>query len=284
MKLSKLLNTYGLDTDKRIKIVRHSDKNRGYDLDLLYELDQLEIYQSYQENPDFHDCDYLVSFLGTERTHAAFIGVYKVLGYKPASEIPLPKDFYYYDIYKPNRNFFYELERDVRFDEFKERLIIDWGGGTLKWEQRFPKNDKEVVKILPKGYIRHFPGYLDFLVTHDELKKIIAYPDAHHDWHQALKAVAGVYIIVDKISGKQYIGSACGKEGILGRFKDYSKNGHGENVELKRLLKKDPLYARNFQYSLLETLPISRTKKEVDAREQLYKKKLFSREHGLNRN
>jgi hypothetical protein len=84
--------------------------------------------------------------------------------------------------------------------------------------------------------------------------------------------------------GNKYIGSASGKEGILGRFKDYSKNGHGENVELKRLVEEDPLYARNFYYSLLETLPLSCTKKEVEDREKLYKKKLFTREYGLNRN
>jgi hypothetical protein len=99
-----------------------------------------------------------------------------------------------------------------------------------------------------------------------------------------LKAVAGIYIIVDSSNGKQYIGSACGGEGILGRFKSYSQNGHGDNVELKKLMKDDPLYYRKFQYTLLETLPLSWTKKEVQNRETLYKKKLLSREHGFNRN
>lgn len=284
MELSKLLMIYGLDMKKKIKVVRHSDKKRGYDLPYLYNLGQLEIYQSYQEDPDFHGCEYLITFLGTKKTYAVFTGVYKVLGFKSSSQVPLPKDFYYYDIFKPNRNYFYVLERVSQFDELKNRLIINWGGATVKWNQWFPKNDKEVVELLPKGYVKHFPGYLDFIVTHNELKNIIDYQDAHHDWHQMLRAVAGVYIIVDITNGKQYIGCAYGKEGLLGRFKAYSKNGHGGNVELKKLLEENPLHSHNFQYTILETLPLSWTEKEVRDREILYKKKLWTRKHGLNRN
>lgn len=284
MKLSMLLKAYGFDLNQRIKIVRHSDKKRGYDLPLLHQKGQLEIYQSYQEDPDFRDCDYLISFLGTTKTYAKFIGVYQVQGVKPAKEVPLPEDFHHYDIFKPNRNYYYILERVQLFDEWRDRLVIDWGKGTINWNQKFPKNDKDVIEFLPKGYVNHFPGYLDFILTHEELKKVVDFPDAHHDWHRMLSAVAGVYVILDTTNGKQYIGSASGMVGIMGRFRSYAKNGHGENVELKKLVNLDPSYAQHFQYTLLETLPLSMTGAEVREREILYKKKLWSREHGLNRN
>lgn len=245
---------------------------------------QLDIYQSYQEDADFHNCEYLVSFLGTEKSRAVFIGVYKVLSIRPASDVPLPREFHHYDIFKPSRNYYYELKKIDQFEELKDRLVIAWGGATIKWDQWFPKDDKEVIEILPKGYVRHFPGYLDFILPFDELKTIIEHPDSHHDWHQMLKAVSGVYLIVDDHTGKQYIGSASGEEGILGRFKSYAKTIHGGNVELKKLLKDNPESARNLNFTLLETLPLSLTPNEVLKREELYKKKLGSRKHGYNLN
>jgi hypothetical protein len=116
----------GIATRKEVTIYPH-----------LYKFGQLEIYQSYQEDPDFHNCDYLVSFLGTEKTRAMFIGVFKVVDFRPASEVPLPKDFYHYDTYKPNRNYYYELKKVDKFEELRGRLIIDWRRATIQWNQWF---------------------------------------------------------------------------------------------------------------------------------------------------
>ncbi|MEC0305029.1 GIY-YIG nuclease family protein, partial [Terribacillus saccharophilus] len=282
--LERLLNSYGLDTSQKIKIVRHRDKNRGYDLSLLYQTGQLDIYQSYQESPEFHDCRYIVSFLGLERNQAILIGVYRIISIKDASEVPLPDDFIYYKIFKPKRIYYYELEEIPGFEDLKDRLIIKWSGGAINWVQRLGKSPMEIVQMLPKGYVSYFPGYLDFILNYDELKRIINYPDAHQDWHKMLAAVSGVYMIVDSITGKQYIGSASGKEGILGRFKIYSKSADGGNKELKKLVESSYLYEKNFQFTLLETLPLSMSRTEVIQRENLYKKKMSSRIYGMNLN
>jgi len=45
----QLLEMKGLDTSKKIKLVRHQDKR--YDVSLIYSLGQLDIYQSYQSKP-----------------------------------------------------------------------------------------------------------------------------------------------------------------------------------------------------------------------------------------
>jgi len=82
----------------------------------------------------------------------------------------------------------------------------------------------------------------------------------------------------------QYIGSASGSNGFWGRWANYAKNGYGGNIELKALLNKDPSYAKNFRYSILQTLPSNYTAKQVVAYESLYKEKLGSRVHGLNGN
>ena len=66
-----------------------------------------------------------------------------------------------------------------------------------------------------------------------------------------LSSVGAVYLIVDTKEGKQYVGSASGKEGLLGRWKEYSFNGHGNNTKLKELIEVDPQRIHTFKYTIL---------------------------------
>lgn len=86
------------------------------------------------------------------------------------------------------------------------------------------------------------------------------------------------------VSHGQYVGSAHGAAGILGRWKSYARTGHGGNQLLRDLLAKNPQAANAFQFSILRALPPSLTKDEVLGNETMYKKKLGSRAHGLNAN
>lgn len=278
MNLVELLQLKGLDTTKKIKLVRHQDQR--YDVEELRRRGQLEIYQSYQGKPIF-DCDYVISFTGMEGTKAKLFSVYTVLAKKSANDVPLPKDFIYPKM-EIKDCWHYELEEVPGFEDFKDRLVIDWGKSTLSWHQWLSK--KPVTEILPQGYITDFPGYLDFILNFDELLTIINYPDANREWHRRLSAVAGVYLIVDKVTGNQYVGSAYGNEGILGRWKSYTKNGHGGNKLLKSLVKNAPSYAQNLRFTILRTLPKSLTKREVIEYESLYKTKLGTKAFGLNLN
>ena len=87
-----------------------------------------------------------------------------------------------------------------------------------------------------------------------------------------------------KKTGKQYIGSASGPEGILGRWRDYAASGHGGNKQLKKLVQGNESYVHNFRYTILQTLPKTITKKEIISFESLYKNKLGSKVFGLNEN
>ena len=56
-------------------------------------------------------------------------------------------------------------------------------GQPAMWHQWVRKdNDKEVVELLPKGYTRPWPGYLDFILSHDELVRICHSPEANREW------------------------------------------------------------------------------------------------------
>lgn len=130
--------------------------------------------------------------------------------------------------------------------------------------------------------MKEFAGFNDINLTFDELDKIIKNPDANRVWHSMLSSVAGVYLIVDRVTGNQYVGSAYGKEGLLGRWISYINTKHGGNKELTKLLEGNSLRYKNFTFSVLRTLPKTLTLNEVIQYEQKFKEKLGTRAFGLN--
>jgi hypothetical protein len=100
-----------------------------------------------------------------------------------------------------------------------------------------------------------------------------------------LSATKGIYLISDTKTGKLYVGSAYGEEGIWGRWTRYvSTNGHGDNKTLKELIASDPIHGNNFQFSILMLLPRTITADEAIKKEQLFKNKLGTNSFGLNNN
>ena len=66
---------------------------------------------------------------------------------------------------------------------------------------------------------------------------------------------------------------------------DIPKDGHGGNVQLQELLsERGSEYAANFSFTILETISTSLSRREVIARENVWKNKLGSRAFGLNLN
>lgn len=284
MDLIEILQLRKFDLSKKIKLVRHTTEN-GYDVNLIYKAGQLMDYQAVQSKDFFKDCEYIISFIATESTKAVFVGAYEIINkttVKQRRKIKkLPDIQGIPDFYKDDQ-FYYEQIEVPALADLKDRLVIEWGKGARNWCQNLSK--KEVIEIFPKGYNNNFPGFDKVIINYDELKKIIDYPDANREWHKMLSSVAGVYLIVDMETGMQYVGSAYGKEGILGRWKQYSKNGHGGNKLLIGILEKDSLRYKKFQYSILRTLPRTLTSSEVIEIESIYKRKLGIKAFGLNLN
>ena len=79
-------------------------------------------------------------------------------------------------------------------------------------------------------------------------------------------------------NGDQYIGSATGDEGFIGRWSSYFSNGHGGNILLKKHMHK------NYKVSILEVVSDDMSIGEIISRENFWKEKLGTRAHGLNAN
>ena len=178
---------------------------------------------------------------------------------------------------------YYNFKALHEFDRFKNRVIVDWGDKNENPLQRW-KNIKYVTRI--DGYVdRHTPrfdSYENVMLSYSELQAIIDGKD--EVWRSNLKSVNCVYCIVNKDEGRLYIGSTYGANGIWGRWEEYTKEGHGENKILKELIKKYNVDPNNFQWIILEILPLRVKPEKAIGRESFYKEKFCTREHGYNLN
>lgn len=177
-----------------------------------------------------------------------------------------------------------ELEK---FTPYFGRLIVKCHKGRSQcYNATSIINEIEVVQILPSildGI--EFPGYDNVCLSYKQLSIIV---HRHkRDWIAALENQKAVYIITDKNSGKQYVGSAYGENGmLLQRWSNYVNNGHGGNKILKSIY--DDLgfdYIKsNFQYAILENYNARVDKHIILERESWWKETLGSRAYGLNAN
>lgn len=237
--LVEILKLFGFDESIPTKLVRHQD--RRYPVEELRRNSWRKLYQSYQAKPKFRGAKQIVSFYGLAGTRAGFFGVYRVIEEREHVSAlgRLQESCAWSEQWNRDAKFFHDLDRDTRFDDLRDRIIIDWGTGTLAWVQNI--SSKPILEILESGRsLPPFEDYLEFNLSYAQLVDLFKNEEAHRDWRVPLAAVAGVYLIVAEDSGNLYVGSAYGVEGIWGRWRNYAKSGHGGNERLKALIESDP--------------------------------------------
>ena len=138
--------------------------------------------------------------------------------------------------------------------------------------------------MLPEGYVSVFPGHNNVNLSYKELSAIVSNPIPNRVWYQNLSNIKGIYLILCTKTGKQYVGSATGKDGIWGRWHDYVVEGHAGNYGLKNHLNQYPEAASYFQFSILETFSAGTAKSIITAREHQIIKHLGTDKFGLNHN
>ena len=287
IKQNELLNMYGLDTllkNGNIKMLRHQDNRmKGFN-QLVQDSELLNEYQSYQSKNRFKDCKYIMSYIAFGKTYALFYGLYEVESVQEVSDFKVSENLKNLGHEEKFTGYCYKLKKLDNFKDLENRLVIDWGKSTITWHQWLEKNNKSIIEIRPKGFVKEFPGYLDVVLSYYELSNIVNNIEANRTWYDKLSSVYAIYLILDTKTGNQYIGSASGSNGLWGRWTDYVKTIHGGNKELIELIKKeDESYKLNLQYSILHILSASKSS-EVEYYESLYKRKLGSRTFGLNAN
>ena len=138
--------------EKRIKLVRHSGNvmpdsiiYKEYDGPVykLY-LTNYELFKKWQQeqaDAKMKDVDYLVVFLAEEGCECRFVGVFKNNGimYSTMDGVSV-----------------YDIQEVRGFEALKDKVVIEWGKGTLSWMQNWT-TEKEVKRIEQKGDIDGIP-------------------------------------------------------------------------------------------------------------------------------
>ena len=238
-------------------------------------------WQEHQTNKNFRR-KYILSLVYYDKDIWMFAGIYEVLPVKPT---PIREDNGW-DGWKYETKLTDQANDYIgkAFFKFKKEFRASYPVLELD-----PKNGEPIAKmqlshILDKRVaLADFVGFDKVNIDYKTLKYIIS--DNISSWKSALSNVMGIYLIVDMLTGKQYIGSAYGDECIWQRWSNYAKDGHGGNIELKELLKENgEEYKFNFKYSILEVCNMNLGSGYIIERETHWKEVLLTRKFGLNKN
>ena len=152
------------------------------------------------------------------------MGVYRVGGVEPANG---------------GDGFIYKLRRLPSLKHLDGRTIVDFNKNfrACYLVGHKYKDDLVVNSVRPERMsVADFPGFNAVLLSFEMLQSIIRQDNP--SWRAALANIAGVYVIADRETGYQYMGSAYGGVGLWERWSQYARTGHGGNSELRRLLRK----------------------------------------------
>jgi hypothetical protein len=273
---NSLLAAVGLDPSE-VRLLRHRhwpEYRRLMYQDAIHRDPRFERFQSGQVNPRVIDqicrATAIAAFVVGPDGETVFVGLWRVMGSRK-EHIPDP---YIVPAEAPQDGCArILLERMAELEQYCGRIVIEWGGGERAWVQYADRQDKEIIELRRRAEEPHFPGFSRFACGLHEVEALPA------TWLEALRANRGVYLLVDRESGAQYVGSATGEDGFIGRWRCYA-DGHGGNAAMRELA----YGPERYDVRILETVGSGATYDEVCDLESLWKDKLGSRAKGLNRN
>lgn len=277
---SDILIKAGLDPAK-VQLIRHVMNDK--DFRACYEKNMVKEYTGEQKKDFNKGYDYWAVFISGKGTEARFYKLYRVGTVMPRCPEVMPKDYPCPQTFEKPGDY-YELEESDLLKEFENRLIIEWGGAARAWHQK-GTTEKEIVEIKNNHHKVKFVGYENVVLSYEKLKEIVENDMEHYElWHTALSNVKAVYLILDTKNGQQYVGSAYGDDGLLERWKCYADTFHGNNKLLKDLICDYPDRYQYFQFSILQIFSMSTPDEIIINAESLWKRKLGTKEYGMNAN
>lgn len=227
---------------------------------------------------------YIASFIGREAGKALFVGLYSIGSSKPLSydeywAMPANRELKalgmtgYSDGARSSIHLF-DLGLTEFYSEWAGKMIVGWPPPERSWWRRAHRNELPILAVLEESQLHAaMPEWDAIDLGWEELRVLPT------RWKAALKEWRGIYYIFDTLDGKAYVGSACGRDNILGRWLQYAARGHGGNQLLRR---RDP---RNFRLTILQRLSPDIDPAAVIRIEGSWKERLHTRQpYGLNEN
>ena len=227
---------------------------------------------------------YIASFVGQEAGKALFVGLYRIAGSRPITweefwSIPANTDLKTFGMEgfqgkKRSSILWFDLQLTDFCAGWKGKLIVAWPPPERSWWRRAHRNVMPISAILEDSALdTAIPEWDAIDLAWEELAVLPS------RWKSAFSQWRCVYYIFDTSDGKGYVGSAYGRDNLLGRWLDYAARGHAGNRLLRQ---RDP---RTFRFTILQRLSPDMDAGEVIRIEASWKERLHTREpYGLNDN
>lgn len=256
----------------KVHLAQHNGIDHPMDVYLAGQFDE---WQSWQTRRNF-DCDHVIGLVEMPETKKwLFTGVYDSL--RIIRTVPT----------KRGTEYVYDYRKLPEFSELEGRLILEYKKPRANY--LYLKTCLASMKVSAvlerKMTVAGFAGFKEVDISFDELKVIVS--QGLESWKAALGSVAGVYLISDRTPGEHqlYVGSATGAGGLWDRWTAYSQSGHGGNVRLRELKgRRGDGFAANFRFSILEIADKHTGAEEMMRKEIHWKRRLLTRDSGLNGN
>lgn len=294
MELNDLLQKHGINPAKTI-VMRHRPDEPGLRKILPWMVHgSPEIFNAYQQSHNgaqekalqkLAGDGWVASFLGIFPGQAIFCGLYRIHGYKeigqeqfwaiPANKVLREHGMLGWARKGRERGLWFDLLPDPSFyQEWIGRLVVGWPKPERSWWRRAEKNAICVLSITEESiFVKAMPDWRELVLSWAELSLIPA------SWRKSLQEWRAIYLIRDLKDGMAYVGSAYGKENLLGRWRNYAKSGDGGNLLLKRRKPEE------FVFTILERLGPDLDAKNVIEAENSWKIRLGTIQPcGLNSN
>ncbi len=275
--LSDLMKLGGIATDEAV-LIRHSVGDPAFAKCYENGSESIEQYTCLQAEHFSDGFKYWLVFIGEKGRGARFFRTYTVKGKRPATSENMPMGFPVPEMFERNV-YQYDLEANDFLLDYQGRLVIDWGGAAVAWHQK-ATNQKKIIAVNTQDFF----GYDNLILSFGQLRDVVEKPDIYDKYISALCAVKAVYLITDRKTGKQYIGSATGNDGLFGRWKEYVKTFHGGNSGMINYLNISADSYKDFQFSILQIFSMNESKEKILNCEALWKNKLLTKFFGLNDN
>lgn len=268
MEFQRIFNNL-LDTDNyRVHLAKQAGATKPLDV-LTRSDEEWASWQKYKErsNGERFPREYVISFAQINGDKFVFGGIFRITDRSKQE---------------------YDVELTEEYKELIGRVVIKYTGdnkrGTV-FTLDYILNNVTILEVYPKRYMGETFVSLDD-INHAYSSLEVIFKNELLDWKIALSNAKGIYLLTDKATGKQYIGSAYGENGFWGRWSHYIYGLHGDNKELKKLVENEgeDYYRNNFHFTILEVVGSYLTDDEIIKKESKWKEKLFTREFGYNAN
>jgi hypothetical protein len=290
MNFNDLLGSKGIDP-QHVLVMRHRPREPELNKVLPWlAAEEPDVFNAYQQTQGekveraMLGAKYVASFIGHEPGKALFIGLYAIgdtrrLSYKQYWQVPANvrmKEFGMVGFKRGSRKacLWFDLALQDFYARWKGKLVMDWPRPERSWWRWARSNVIPIHAVLEESALdKAMPEWDKIDLTWKELA-VLPKP-----WRVELSRWRGIYFIFDDYDRKGYVGSAYGRDNLLGRWRNYESNGHGGN----RLLRlRNP---NSFRFTILQRVSPDMDADDVIRLEASWKTRLHARApFGLNDN